>query len=497
MTLKQEVIDNYIEVCESLNKSLARDDYREYGLYKTSLIDKLFGSWTNFIKEISDQSLFGRGEEKVIKTDAENIIITSIIDGQNINEEFFNTLKYYANKNNGKLYILWSKAITKYKHFDKKLYNKLLPHLATKIDFELDSKCTAQDTLLNYACKNPLVNLEKIHDYNTFIVASPHQYMKILPYDYNNNSYRVAWSTGTLSLIDYPKNINGQLNSLNHTFGAVLLTYDKQLKKYITRNLIFNGKSLYDIDKIYTSNKITETTAESIILGDLHLPEEDDFAVTQSINLINRCVPKSVLLHDWCSFNSINHHESNKALTKILNTTEFNKTLEDELVESSKRLNNIISKCIDTEFYIVHSNHDDFIIKWLDEGEFIKDRFNALTGCKMFNSVLNNNNPFEPYINNNKVHYLKENDTFVIKDIQLASHGSTGISGSKGNPKSYTKLYNKSVTAHTHSPQIFEGNYVVGTNSKIKLGYTSKFTTWAFCNAIVHKNGEIQLIFSN
>ena len=89
---------------------------------------------------------------------------------------------------------------------------------------------------------------------------------------------------------------------------------------------------------------------------------------------------------------------------------------------------------------------------------------------------------------------MTEFDELEIKGVDLSNHGHVGVAGSRGNPKTYTRICDKAVTAHTHSPKIEGSVVVVGTNSRLKLNYTSNISNWAFANAVIHENGTIQLL---
>ena len=90
------------------------------------------------------------------------------------------------------------------------------------------------------------------------------------------------------------------------------------------------------------------------------------------------------------SYQSINHHEESKVLTNILNTTEETQDLETELNCALKILNGLAKRCPQSTFNIVHSNHDEFLMKWLNEGEFVKGNpVNRVIGCELFANIAN------------------------------------------------------------------------------------------------------------
>ena len=495
---KEEIVLDYINVCNLINygDSVSRSVYRKYGTFKTSLIEKIYGTWTNFVNEVSNNLITSRGDKTIEHVTSNNkIVLTSVYDGYDINEDCLDTLINYCDINNAELYVLWVKSNNN-KTLSKEVYDKLQPYLITELVCFKQANILIKDLNISLSCKNPLSNLERLqNNYETIIVPSPKQYMKVLPYDSKNDLVaKTAWSTGTISKINYKNTISGTIDKLNHTFGAILLEYNNEyLPRYVARNLIYKDDYIYDLNSQYSKNSYRQSiSVSSVVLGDLHFPEHSTFSLKKSINLINQCNAESVILHDWCSFNSINHHEAYKYLTKV----QYNApTLEEELTESGNLLKDaLIEKCPNSLFYLIHSNHDDFIKKWLDNGEFIKDKYNAVLGCKMFINYTEHNCPFLDYVKHDRLITLTEDDNLVINGVSLSNHGHSGIAGSRGNVKSYNKTYTRSIIGHTHSPQIYENTYVVGTNSKLNLNYTSKLSNWAMANAIVHKNGTIQLV---
>lgn len=217
MDYKQEIIEDYISLCKSFSKDvLSRAEYRKYGKYKTSLIEKLFGTWSKFVKSIDNRITFGR--HTIIKTISDkNVIISSVIDGCDINWDVFNTLKLMSEVNKASLILLWSKSLKAgSKTFTLDEYKQLEPYLATEVLFK-DQSVIAQDLGISNSCRKPLTNLDKISkDYNIFIVANCKQYHEMAPNDCNTEP-RQLWSTGTISIINYDRTVSGLLNANNHT----------------------------------------------------------------------------------------------------------------------------------------------------------------------------------------------------------------------------------------------------------------------------------------
>lgn len=494
---KQEIIDEYNNLCKLSNKKLTRAEYRKLDTnYSSNFIEKIWGNWTNFVLEAENTLLVTRNKiTKIFNKDIDKIVITYVNDGSIINENFYNTLRNYCHLNNAELGILWGKSIKKNQTFDKNTFDLLNPYLATKFIFERDTTCLAQDFLIPPTQKNPLLNLDKLStDIKTIIVGSNKQYLQVLPYK-QYTSYRIACSTGTLSLLEYKDTVAGQIDSKYHKFGAVLLDWNEEYQRYIIRNLIYNDDCLYDLNKKYT-DKSCENIEElpGMILGDLHLPDEDENALNKTKEFINIYKPKYTMLHDVASWNSICHHNFGKALFNAQNINETNINLDTELSIVLNKLDKLGVDCPNTIFKIVNSNHDAFIEKWLDTGEFVKDKLNARIGAELFKKYLEHKNILSDLLPSN-FEFFDKDKGYEIGGFIVSEHGDAGISGAFGSPNAFNKTFENCIVGHTHSPEIREKTIYVGTLSKLIVNYNQKgMTKWVHANAIIHKNETAQLI---
>jgi len=224
MSTKNEIISHYNDLCNLAKKKLSRSEYRKLdNKFSSTLIESIWGSWSNFVKESEVVILVNRREQtKIFDKSTNTIILTHVVDGAEINEDFLQTLETYCKENNAKLGILWGKPI-KDQMFDEDVYNRLKPYLATRFEFKKDPSVIAEDFLIPYTQKNPLQNLDKIStDIKTIIVGSPKQYLKTLPYK-QYSTVRIGCSTGTLSELNYGHTLSGytvsrHIDKQNHKF---------------------------------------------------------------------------------------------------------------------------------------------------------------------------------------------------------------------------------------------------------------------------------------
>lgn len=503
--LNEDIKEHFKKLCIAANHTLTRSEYRKLNdipEYSSSKIEALWGTWKSFIQDVSSTINLNRYNiVKTVKKTVNNIVISSVIDGSHIDYACLNTLIAYCKEEKCQLYILWGRALNSNAHFSKEDYDLLQEYLVTDLFFEKDKKCKALDLLIPATAKNPLQNLDKLSKgLSTIIVGSPKQYLDTLPHD-NNSQFKIALSTGSISLPNYKSTVSGQLDTQNHTIGAIRLEWDNTKQRYIPRQLQCDDDGfIYDITNTAYTNEGAVMGGElvsCVVLGDLHAPETDMNALGITIASLKKLKPEIAIVHDWMSYQSVNHYEEHRALSKVLNATEDTIDLRTEIDKSSKIMNKLAKACPNTTFYIVHSNHDEFLMKWLNEGEFVKGNpANRVIGCELFANLANNTPIFPSSMFASNVKFLDPGVSLEIEGYEVAKHGDSGIAGAKGNTNAYVKAYDKSITGHTHSPKIKESGVVVGTLSKLQLTYNkTSISNWAHANCVLYKNGTYQLIF--
>ena len=150
---------------------------------------------------------------------------------------------------------------------------------------------------------------------------------------------------------------------------------------------------------------------------------------------------------------------------------------------------------------MVKSNHDVFLDRWLDDGEYVKDPHNYSIGVDLAKAMKDGNDPLkfgvEQYLNRpEKVRWLKIDEDYFIARIQCGAHGHKGPKGTRGSLKSMEKSYGQCVTGHAHGPEILRGAWQNGTMSYLKLNYNEGPSDWVHASTVIYPNGMRQLINS-
>lgn len=418
-------------------------------------------------------------------------IVSSVVEGAPIDWSFFRTLQMYADENNAELVLLWMRGVYKADHFSLSDLDKIRPYLAS--EFRFNSKLFAKAFLIHPSQKYPISGLEEYAQENdSLICASTKQCMEVVPRPRGKVPHTIH-TTGTISIPNYSKTRVGCIAQQDNKLGALVIEIPDSKNFFIRQVQWING-AFVDLGFKYAKTGISRVSCAAMVLGDLHLTEEDPRAIKATYSQFKTLKPKNVFIHDLLSNNSINHHEREKYVSRVLLNPEFN-TLEKEFAYGKQKLTELRNQLPkDTNVYVVPSNHDDFIRKFCDDGNFIKDPLNAVMGAKCFICFVDNKNPLEVYLNVPGVTFLPKHASLKIEGWELAEHGNWGSNGARGSARSYMKSHGKAFIGHSHTPKIIGNIWQVGTLSKLTLSYTNGASSWLHANGVLYEGGYTQML---
>ncbi len=295
------------------------------------------------------------------------------------------------------------------------------------------------------------------------------------------------------------RNRIGKIALKDHEYGAVLVDV-KSPTNYVMRQIkAFRNGKFSDIDGTYTPIKhIPNTGVEAMVLGDIHPYDTDPAHEKVSLNQIQILKPKKLFLHDTFNGKTISHHNVGKSITR--NSEAGNLTLEDELKYTAKILKKYAKSMNEFgDVYIVASNHDEHLFRYLDEGRFVGDKGNDHIGSILYTKTLEGHNPFEYAMRElydvpENVKFLTRNDSMRIRGYEMAHHGDLGANGGRGSVISIENANGKSITAHSHSAMKKRDTYKVGTSTHYRIGYNRGLSNWSQTNAVLYESGQVQLL---
>lgn len=357
----------------------------------------------------------------------------------------------------------------------------------------------------------PLTGLKRISQKRgSAIFASPKQFLEFASNSNNNTEIpRMLASTGAITVPEYNTEMYmserlAYMAEQDHTMGAFIVEIEDE-RVFYTRPVQFERKTgaFCDLDKKYYANgKIEKITAELIQFGDYHVLSTDPEAKKMGVELVNLLKPDYLTVEDFLDGITINPHERDNlvALSKKAKVGLLN--LEAELQACKSELDELC-KLPAKEIVLKYGNHEDFLKRWICDGQFMKEPQNKILGMKM-NIAMEELEvmPLEYALREligleqpDKVRFLGVNDSFKVNGIENGAHGHMGKGGHR-NPAlgEIEDCYGACNVGHNHSAAIFRSVYRAGTKTKLQLSYNDGPSAWTQSDVVQHRNGSRQLI---
>jgi hypothetical protein len=426
-------------------------------------------------------------------------IVTSYIPNADLCYDFIHTLQKCAAVEGAELLVGQSKANyrgdleTPYEHM---IQYELGKHLVK--DFrKLNDKIAIHDFHESINVIDPLSGVESdVADRGCLIIPFPRHRFKTVPRMLRESGApRAAWCTGSISHPYYKPTKSGSRMSRYHVYGALMVEVVDD-EHFNIRQLTWDGKGFYDLDKYYTKSGVSKNHAVAALsMGDDHAVFQDPRVMEATYALIEKINPKYLFRHDTFDACSVTHHLDSKKLTKAL----VNLSLEEEARITARSIKHVEVNYPKINQVMVASNHPEHLDRYLDEARYKHDTTNHVLALELAWKKSEGKNVVEYLLNKyqplNKTQFLARKQSFKVLGIEMVDHGDEGANGARGSSKEKGIVYSgKSVTGHTHSPEIgVYGNYVNGTSTFLSLGYTkdSGSSSWLNTHTIVYPNGKM------
>lgn len=430
------------------------------------------------------------------KYNKKRFVISSILPNSRVDEDFVDAMKNYCKHNNAELLLCPIRGVRNEVMFSEGDTIKYSKYFCTEATFNSNLKLVNTGITANN--RNPIKSIKELgHKNYSIIAASTKQCMEVIP-SIHKDKVHLVYLTGTCSKPIYRKNVTGYINTDNNKVGALVVEI-KDDKIFYVRNIEWINGYFVDLNKAYYPNKIKNIEAEAIVAGDFHLSGDEDPKALQLLKEeIKLLKAKKLFIHDFCSHNTINHHEQDnwvkmaKLMKKFIN-------LEAEHNYTADVFNKWVEDIKNIDFYIVKSNHDRWLSKYIGNRHlWIKDNSNALYAHSLCGYALMGLDPFELTMRHKirrdiKIHFLQEK-SFKISGIELSLHGDIGNNGGMSSLRSLELSSGRCVIGHSHAPRISFKGMQVGTNTKLDLGYNIGGSSWWNGNVSIFKDGHRQML---
>lgn len=324
---------------------------------------------------------------------------------------------------------------------------------------------------------------------------------------------KLIYTTGCVTRKNYIQKKAGQLAQFHHAYGALLVEVSD--KGWFCRQVTANENgTLHDLDVRVADGKVTTgNRVEAIVWGDAHVRQADPTVATLAWGkggVLDTLRPKHQVFHDLLDFYARNHHDIGVGRLRfrrfVSNSPEDDcvaAELDEVAVELAKRSRPFCKSVV------VASNHDGALLRWLDTADYRSDPRNAEAflemQCEVYKAERLRDRRFSVFewamhkrgVQN--VKFLREDDSYVIcpdanGGIELGMHGHLGVNGGPGSVIGFARMGRKSFIGHGHRAAIVDGVWMVGTSSKMDLGYNRGPGAWTHTFGIAHPNGKRQMV---
>lgn len=433
-----------------------------------------------------------------------NYIVSTIQYSASVNKPLLRNMLAFADKHNVVkiyLYVLAGKnkdetSIAPVLFDDPRIELLFLD----KTGLKLNNNLKLHDTQILASQINPLTGFnKKLHRDFSYILPSPKIRYLSIP---NTSKYpRFLATTGALTHGNYKQHIaQGRKAELEHEYGfAYVEIKNSRLYNYHPVMALKNGNFNYKRE-FYRDGKVHDQQPEALVLGDWHTGDTCMKTRAKTVKMISELKPKRVFFHDLFNGHSINHHERNNNVSKAQLWRDKMHVLEEEVEQCIKELNYFAYKFPDVQFFVVESNHDLFMSHYISHENFLVDGQNSVFACRLFIEMSKTKQPILKTAMElvgkvaGNVRFLNEDEEFRVKGVALDYHGHRGVNGARGSGASFDRYNLKMITGHEHTPKIYQNGMVVGTSTKLKLGYTKGASSWLNAHGLLYQSGKYTLL---
>jgi hypothetical protein len=447
--------------------------------------------------------------------DFHTLIITSAQNATPVHPAFWATLKTIARIRDAHILVgatryknptsQWSGSQRNAEHWAKEIRDYLWNQ-----EFAINSNLTfLGGHRIVPTASNPISGVEGSADGSSLIIAHPRVQTKSVATP-SGRMAKMIWTTGTCTVENYTDSRVGRLGNDHHSLSALLV--EKRDNKFWIRRLHWDevAQSVIDLDKEYDPTGSQDAPpALGVVMGDTHVDFIDPFVYGATFGpggLVPRVRPRHLVYHDLLDAYSINpHHRGNPFIAKA----KADSGMDDARAETQRAIDfvrfNTQPKCLNV---VVSSNHDDMLTRWIKTDDWKTDPKNAEfyleTALAMVRST--RMTPNGTHHVSGFAHWLKQEnlpdlcilgggESFVVGEYELGFHGDKGPNGARGSIKNMSRLGNRVIIGHSHSPGELEGALQIGTSSRLLLEYNAASpSSWLNAHAVILANSFTQLI---
>jgi hypothetical protein len=523
----EDIISAYLEIVAETRRLPTYADFVSFGLNR-DFVARQFGNMqrlNDYMRENHGddldahfsalENIFSEERRLVPDENRRRYIITTAVGDCQADENFIESLRNFSKKMDAQIVIMPCESSTnsfenKTATFDH-VFNSPEFMFVTE-DVKLNDNISLCSIQVSAKQIKPITGLSRIGNREgSYVFASPKQFLEYIPSGNSRTKNYSIMTPGACTKPNYFSQVfvSKRLSYIaehDHKIGAVIVELIDDKMFHFRQVQAAEDGSFIDLGTQYNPDGTTESVEMHVIMGDLHGVNCDVEAITAFTDQFKKFDIGSIFLHDIFDGISISHHVHTIA-EKQSRVFEGLHDLEQELLETYYLVDDIDRALEPKNLYVVKSNHDEFLTRYLQEGRYVDDPQNHYLSLRIapalfedrdvlqsaFGVVLSGENP-DDWIVPEHWEFLGRDASLRIGGVELASHGDKGMNGAKPSLASLEKIFGDCVIGHNHTAAIQRSVFRTGTMSKLNMKYNVGPSSWTPTNCLLYGNGQRQLV---
>lgn len=533
---RNKVVDAYTKIAKLTGRTVYEGELATSLGMKTEEFNELFGANRLFpdftalkeaaidkrpaaFEKIIDLSIFTPERLKKLESallTRQRFLVTTAVANSPVDRDFFAVLVRAAKEMDAEILVFAANMRTT--GLDPLLLETPGVHIITNTIL-LSPNLALNNIKLMAKMINPLTGLDRIGPRGqSQIVGSPKLRLNTIPTIDNDSNPHILTTTASITKPIYNGHllIQERTNTIaqyEHRLGALVV--EKSMGSVKTklpgnpaaagffhfRHVTYSekAKGFTDVDKFYTANGVSKAGIEAIVLPDIHVGEISPPFIESLRYLIKKLRPKFIAIHDLFNGHSISHHDRDKLISGAIKYKLGSLDLEGEIRSVVAFMNTLTSIDPNIEIRVELSNHDLWLVRWLEGGYFMNEPHNRALGLELAAAMVNGESPLLHALkrfglrNPERVVFVTE-PSWKAQGFELGQHGHLGANGGKGTLLTMAKATDRSISGHVHYTQRIGDNMSVGAGTHLRHGYNRNgASSWTNSFATVTEHGEAQL----
>lgn len=445
------------------------------------------------------------------KAGAQTVVVTWAQNATPIHKGFFASLRAYCKSTGAHLQVVPGRYKNATSTWTASQENEqwwspeLVPFLMNQRQALNRNLTVLGDVSTQPTATTPLSGFESITHGESAILGHPKLQMTVVPTPHQRLP-KILTTTGAVTVENYTDSKAGKKAAFHHIYGAVVVELDGS--KFHLRHINARGDGAFcDMDMAYFPDGTVKKAgpAEALVFGDTHVRFTDKALTAATFGpagLVERLNPKKLVFHDLLDSYAVNpHHLGRPFIAAVKQKSGY----DDVFNEVKEAVDWVVAKAGKRKTFIVASNHNDFLNRWMDRCDWTKDLQNAdfylETALHMYRSGKITEagssiaDPFQYWVEKllkpgSNIRCVHRNESLLISGIECSLHGDQGPSGARGSRKNLSKLGVRTIIGHSHTPGIEAGCVQTGTSTALSLEYTGAVGSWLQSHVSVDYMGK-------